>query len=47
MNKKARTDHYNNNLQALSFSLDTNNPIIEKDNVNVPKTSADNVIINY
>uniref|UniRef100_A0A2S2NYG3 Fork-head domain-containing protein n=1 Tax=Schizaphis graminum TaxID=13262 RepID=A0A2S2NYG3_SCHGA len=40
MNTNLRTDHINNNLQGVNFSLDTNNPIVEKDNVNVTKTSA-------
>ncbi|XP_026818452.1 uncharacterized protein LOC113557241 [Rhopalosiphum maidis] len=39
MNKKARTDHYNNSLQGVNFSLDTINPIVKKDNDNVTKTS--------
>ncbi|XP_026806011.1 flap endonuclease 1-like [Rhopalosiphum maidis] len=51
MNEEARTDHYNNNMQNyfLSFSLDTNNPILEREtqssynHVNVAKTSANNV----
>ncbi|XP_060847791.1 uncharacterized protein LOC132927298 [Rhopalosiphum padi] len=40
VNKKARTDHYNINYQGVNFSLDTINPIVKKDNVNVTKTSA-------
>jgi len=55
MNEEARTDHYNNNMQNyfLSFSLDTNNLILERETqpsyniVNVTKTSANIVIINY
>ncbi|XP_060835205.1 putative uncharacterized protein DDB_G0267716 isoform X2 [Rhopalosiphum padi] len=51
MNEEARTDHYNNNMQNyfLSFSLDTNNLILERETqpsyniVNVTKTSANNV----
>ncbi|XP_026819403.1 putative uncharacterized protein DDB_G0289263 [Rhopalosiphum maidis] len=39
-NKKARTDHYNNSLQGVNFSLGTINPKVKKDNDNVTKTSA-------
>ncbi|XP_060847133.1 protein ecdysoneless homolog [Rhopalosiphum padi] len=40
VNKKARIDHYNSNYQGVNFSLDTINPKVKKENVNVTKTSA-------
>ncbi|XP_060845146.1 uncharacterized protein LOC132924720 [Rhopalosiphum padi] len=40
VNKKARIDHYNSNYQGVNISLDTINPKVKKENVNVTKTSA-------